>query len=209
VIEYQEGANIIYGFDKGWEDLISVGKGNSKGVEWLISKKAGRLTGHLGYTLSRTTRVFKDINNGKVFPFKYDRTHDGSIMVAYSLGKNSKVSALFNYNTGNAITLPVAKTEGMLPPNWHNISGEWVTREIKYRNLIVERNNARMPAYHRLDVSYTHSKQKKNDRIRTWNVSVYNLYNRLNPYFIFESEGKLKQYAFFPIIPSASYSLEF
>ncbi len=209
VIEYQEGANIIHGIDQGWEDKISVGKGHSRGVEWLVAKKAGKLTGHLAYTLSRTTRTFKDINNGKTFPFKYDRTHDASVLVTLSLGKRSKLSSMFNYNTGNAITLPVGKTESILPPNWGYIKDPSVVKEMKYRDLIVERNNVRMPAYHRLDVSYSHSKEKKNNRVRTWNISVYNAYNRLNPYFIYESGGHLKQYAFFPVIPSVSYSLEF
>jgi outer membrane cobalamin receptor len=209
VIEYQEGASILYGIDQGWEDKISVGKGHSHGVEWLVAKKAGKLTGHLAYTLSRSTRTFTDINNGKTFPFKYDRTHDASVLVTLSLSKRSKLSSMFNYNTGNAITLPVGKTESMQPPNWGYMNDPRVIGAMKYRDLIVERNNARMPAYHRLDVSYSHSKQKKNNRVRTWNVSVYNAYNRLNPYFIYESGGRLKQYAFFPVIPSVSYSLEF
>ena len=209
VIEYQEGANILYGIDQGWEDKISVGKGYSRGVEWLVAKKAGKFTGHLAYTLSRSTRTFTEINNGKAFPFRYDRTHDASVLVTLSLGKQGKLSSLFNYNTGNAITLPVGKTESMLPPNWEYINVPRIVGEMKYRDLIVERNNARMPAYHRLDVSYSHSKEKKNNRVRTWNVSVYNAYNRLNPYFIYESGGRLKQYAFFPVIPSVSYSLEF
>ncbi|MBD0258900.1 MAG: TonB-dependent receptor, partial [Cytophagales bacterium] len=93
VIEYQEGASIIYGIDQGWEDKISVGRGQSRGVEWLVAKKAGTLTGHLAYTLARTTRTFADINNGKRFPFKYDRTHDATVLVTLSLGKRSKLSS--------------------------------------------------------------------------------------------------------------------
>jgi len=209
VIEYQQGASILYGLDQGWEEKISVGQGTSKGLEWLIARKTGQLTGHVGYTLSRSTRRFEDLNNGKPFPFKYDRTHEITLLVALKLGTSGKISSLFTYNTGNAITLPVAHTEGILPPNWQYVGEDNLIQTMRYRDLIQQRNNARMPAYHRLDVSYSHSKQKKKDRVRTWNVSVYNLYNRLNPYFLYESEGRLKQYAFFPIIPSVSYSLEF
>ncbi len=209
VIEYEQGATLLYGINEGWEEKIELGKGSSRGVELLLTKTAGRLTGHLGYSLSKTERQFTGLNNGLPFPFKYDRRHDGSLLLSYSLKNKGKLSAYFTYNTGSALTLPVGKVAGELPPAWAYLNDEQVVERMRQRDLIIERNNARMPDYHRLDLSYSHSKEKKKGRIRTWNVSIYNAYNRLNPYFIFESEGKLKQYAFFPVIPSVGYSLAF
>jgi hypothetical protein len=77
------------------------------------------------------------------------------------------------------------------------------------RPLMDERNNFRMPVYYRLDVSYQSNKATKRENRCSWIFSLYNAYNRLNPYLLYESLGRLKQYTLFPIIPSVTYRLEF
>jgi outer membrane cobalamin receptor len=205
LIEFRDGANFIYGDQANWEDKVFTGEGASQGVEVLISKNKGRLTGWLAYTLSRTDRLFEELNNGRAFPFKYDRTHVADVVVLYDLNEQSSISATFSYRTGSTLTLPMATYQSDNLPYWPwngGISGTTQT-------LIEERNNYRMPSYHRLDISYEHTKQLKKNRARTWAVSVYNVYNQLNLFFIYEQAGEFRQFALFPIIPSVSYTYSF
>ncbi len=207
LIAYREGANYLFQNGENWENKIASGNGDAYGVELLIDKKRGKLTGWLGYTLSYANRWFAEIDNGRTFPFRYDRRHDVSLLLQYALPKNRMLSFTFVYATGNAITLPTARYQGVRPPSWEYT--DFDEDVFDDRVLLDERNNYRMPAYHRLDVSYQRKKETKRLNHRTWIFSLYNAYSRLNPYFLYESDGKLKQYSLFPIIPSVTYRLEF
>ena len=207
LIAYRDGANYLFRNGENWENKIVAGDGDAYGVELLIDKKRGKLTGWLGYTLSYANRWFAEIDNGRTFPFRYDRRHDVSLFLQYALPKERMLSFTFVYATGNAITLPTARYQGVPPPNWEYANFD---REVfDDRVLLGKRNNYRMPAYHRLDVSYQRRKETKRMNHRTWIFSLYNAYSRQNPYFLYESDGKLKQYSLFPIIPSVTYRLEF
>ncbi len=209
VIEYKEGANYLYGIDESWEEKVAIGKGTAKGIEFLAKKNSGKFNGWFAYTLANSTRQFEEINNGEKFPYKYDRTHDLSVVGIYDFNKKNQFSAAFTYNTGNALTLPVATIQHPVP-SFAQFGGASKIKEfLSSQPLYTSRNNFRMPAYHRLDLSYHHTKQTKKRRTRTWIISVYNTYNKLNPYFIYEKDGKIRQYAFFPIVPSVAYKLEF
>ncbi len=197
VIEYKEGASFFNSGTK-WEEKIEVGKGKSYGAELFLQKKKGRFTGMLGYTLSWTTRHFDNLNNGKEYPYRYDRRHDFKVAGVYSLTDDIELSAEWVYGTGNAITLPIGYYAG---PDGEDIQ------------VFGSRNGYRMPAYHRGDVSIKFMKQKKNWE-RAWVISVYNVYNRYNPFYIYSStnsEGKnvFKQMSLFPVIPSVSYQFKF
>ena len=207
LIAYREGANYLFQNGENWENKIVSGNGDAYGVELLIDKKRGKLTGWLGYTLSYANRWFAEIDNGRTFPFRYDRRHDVSLLLQYALPKNRMLSFTFVYATGNAITLPTAQYQGVHPPSWEYT--DFDEDVFDDRVLLGERNNYRMPAYHRLDVSYQRRKETKRLNHRTWVFSLYNAYSRLNPYFLYEADGKLKQYSLFPIIPSVTYRLEF
>ena len=207
VITYREGASYLYQNGETWENKVVAGDGESYGVELFINKKRGKLTGWLGYTLSYTNRWFDEIDNGRVFPFRYDRRHDVSLLLSYALPKDRLLSLTFVYATGNAITLPTARYEGVLPPSWQY--ADFDENAFDDRVLLGKRNDFRMPAYHRVDISYQRKKPTKRMNQRTWIFSLYNAYSRLNPYFLYESDGKLKQYSLFPIIPSVAYRLEF
>ena len=208
VIEYKEGANYLYGPQNGWEEKVTIGNGYARGIELMAKKNRGMFTGWVAYTLSGSERLFEELNNGKKFPYKYDRRHDVSMVGMFELDKKNRFSAAFTYNTGNALTLPLASVQQPTPPFGGYNTG-YLETILNAQPLYQERNNFRMPAYHRLDLSYHHTKQLKKNRTRSWIVSVYNAYNRLNPYMIYESEGQLRQYAFFPLIPSVAYKLEF
>jgi hypothetical protein len=185
------------------EENIAVGDGRSYGAEVFIRRNTGRLTGWAGYTVSRTERQFERINEGKIYPAKFDRRHDLSLAAIYHIGGFWNISAVFIYVSGNAFTLPVGR---------YIIQGNLV-------NEYGEVNNFRMPAYHRLDLSATRTRITRRGNVSSWNFSIYNAYNRANPFFLyFEVTGDLDEYrleiepkmvSLFPVIPSISWRFEF
>jgi hypothetical protein len=203
LIEYKEGSSYLY-LDKSWQDKVATGQGESYGAEFLLQKKYGKTTGWFGYTLSWAYRQFDELNNGRPFPYRYDRRHDISLAVMHRIKKNIELSSTWVYGTGNAITLPQAFYRSM--PNY---PGAAQNQPIYY---YAGRNDFRMAPYHRLDLSAGFHKKKKWGE-RTWTVGVYNAYNRKNPFFIDRISGpvggKFIQFSLFPIIPSVSYSFKF
>jgi len=192
IIEYKEGAS-FFNSSTGWEDKVEAGKGKSYGAEVFIQKKKGKFTGMLGYTLSWTNRTFANLNNGATFPYKYDRRNDFKVAGVYTISKRIEVSAEWVYGTGNAITLPIGYYQG--------INGQDIT-------VYGDRNAYRMPSYHRGDVSIRFSKEKPR-WTRAWILGAYNVYNRKNPFFIYQENGNFKQVSLFPVIPSISYQFKF
>ena len=197
VIEYAEGASYLNA-TSNWEDKIEIGKGTSYGVEFFVQKKTGKLTGMLGYTLSWANRKFDNLNYGQQFPYKYDRRHDLKAAIVHKPSDRMELSASWVFGTGQALTLP---TEVYLDNG----------REVEVYN---GRNNFRMPAFHHLDLSIKFIKKKKWGE-RAWVISVYNVYNRQNPFFVFrdydykKNAPVFKQVSLFPIVPSISYQFRF
>jgi outer membrane receptor for ferrienterochelin and colicin len=192
LIEYKEGSS-FFSNTTNWEDKIELGKGESYGAELFVQKKKGKFTGMFGYTLSWTNRTFANLNNGQTYPYKYDRRHDLKIAGVYSLTSKIELSAEWVYGTGNAITLPIGSYMGP--------DGEPV-------QVYGSRNSFRMPSYHRGDISARFTKEHKRWE-RAWVVAVYNVYNRRNPFFIYEDGGRFKQVSLFPIIPSITFQFKF
>lgn len=207
IIEYVDGANFLDP-NKDWQRKVESGKGWSYGGELFLQRKEGRFTGWIGYTLSWTNRQFTNINEGKVFPYKYDRRHDFEIVGTYNITDGIDISATWVYGTGNAISLPIAEYEG------YSNSPFGYFNNVEYYG---EKNSFRMAAYHRFDIGANFKKKKTWKKLeweRTWNVSVYNLYSRKNPYYIYfgynnEGQKVAKQVSLFPLIPSISYNFAF
>lgn len=206
LIEYKEGAGFISTTD--WEQNVETdGKGEAYGFEFLLRKNQGKTTGWVGYTLAWTNRQFSNLNEGKTYPYKYDRRHDLSIVVNHKFNDKIDVGATWVYGSGNTFTAPIA--------NYY--LGEGIGSVFYNTNEYTrysDRNALRMPAYHRLDLGVNFRKQKKWGE-RIWNVSVYNVYNRKNPYYLYipsTAQGQkktVKQVSLFPIIPSVSYVFSF
>ena len=213
LIEYKDGAT-FFGSYENWENLVYQGRGWSYGLELLVQREVGKLTGWIGYTWSRTMRQFdrknQELNGGNPFPAKYDRRHDLSIVLSYKLNDKIDFNATWVYSTGNAASLatqsyPVA---GEDPDDYE--------RNSRGVNVIEGRNNYRMPDYHRLDLGVNFHRTFRRAR-RTINVSVYNVYNRQNPYMLYRSSrdtyrnypSALVQLSLFPILPSVGYTLYF
>ncbi|MFT3981267.1 MAG: TonB-dependent receptor [Ferruginibacter sp.] len=202
-IEYREGytPNSI----EDTENDFVFGKGWSYGSELFVNKVKGRLTGWVGYTLSWTWRKFPDLNEGKKYPAKYDRRNDLTVVAMYQLSKRWKLSGTFVYGTGNAATLPQR----------FYIVGGVLTQE--YSRI----NQYRLPSYHRMDISAVlQGRHNEGRRLKTeWVFSIYNVYSRANPYFIyFDQTGnpydgtlkvQAKQVSIFPIIPAVTWNFKF
>jgi hypothetical protein len=217
LIEYREGAQPADNVTTNPDNLLVFGKGRSFGAEFFLRKSSGKATGWIGYTIARTERFFPQLQS-TWFPARYDRTHDLSIAFNYKISDKWTAGAVFVYATGNTMTLPVA---------WYVHDGRVI---FEYG----DRNGTRMPAYHRLDLSMTwyddpfkvKTNPETNEQIKTKkkfrqnvNFSVFNAYNRQNPYFIYVStEGDpnsgdlkiaLQQVALFPVLPSITWNFNF
>jgi hypothetical protein len=218
LIEYKDGATFLSA-GTGWEDKVSAGRGWAYGVELLAQKTVGKTTGWIGYTWSKTERLFdragQEINFGRPFPSKYDRRHDLSIVLAHKFSPRIDVAATWVYSTGNCATLGLQEYPSLAIPN--NNGEPMYDYTLTH---VSQRNNYRNPDYQRLDLSVNFHKKKKHG-IRTWSLGIYNAYNRMNPFVVYpDSEGyyvgdkyvhrqMLKQVTIFPIIPSISYSYSF
>ncbi|MFK7907085.1 MAG: TonB-dependent receptor [Chitinophagales bacterium] len=214
-IEFSE--NYVPALNTNIEDQFVFGSGRSYGLELFLKKRKGRFNGWIGYTLSRTTRKFPDINNGNPFPARYDRTHDLSLVGSYELSDRWQLSGTFVYGTGQALTIP---------NSFYVIEG-WV-----YSSFDSPRNSYRLKPYHRFDIAATRDlrspeKKKAKPNFESELVfAIYNIYSRQNPFFVYaapeineETGGtgiangsvdiKLKQVSIFPIIPSVTWNFKF
>lgn len=206
LIEYREGASFLGTTDSNWEDKVTSGKGWAYGAEVFVQKKTGRTTGWIGYTLAWSKRRFPDLNQGRIYPYKYDRRHDASLVVIHQLTPTLRLSGTFVYGTGNAITL--SRGTYMLSPEFGQFDDYG------------PRNSYRMRSYQRLDLDLSQTKKKKWGEIVN-SFSVYNAYSRRNPYFMYFQPGyqdpmtgqtrkpTYKQVSLFPILPSFSKSFRF
>lgn len=196
-VDFEDGAQIMFNPDV--EAEVVIGQGRAYGLEFLLRKKTGNLTGWISYTLSKSERQFDEISNGEWFSARQDRTHDFSIVATYQILPKLNFSSSWVFYTGDAVTFPAGK---------YYIDGVLVS-------LYTERNGDRMPDYHRLDFGLTWT-IKDNDRFHSdLNVSVYNVYNRKNAYSISfvknETTGQTEaeRLALFGAVPSISWNFRF
>lgn len=234
LIEYKDGAS-FFGSSTGWEDKVSMGRGWAYGAEFLAQKTIGKTTGWVGYTWAKSERLFdrvgQELNNGLPFPAKYDRRHDLSIVVMHKFSERFDLSGTWVYSTGNAGTLALHDYAGVDVPQTTSYGTNYpegdmnpITSFIQTTSLpyVSSRNNYRYEPYHRMDIGVNFHKQLKHGK-RTWNISVYNAYNQLNPFITtvdtsgswnpvtetYTEKKVLKQYSIFPVIPSVSYTYKF
>jgi hypothetical protein len=177
-------------------------------VELFVRKNQGRLTGWLAYTLSRTTQQFPALNNGRSFPFTYDRRHLVSAVASYQLHERWSLAGNFVFNTGNAFTLP----SGRIPVSEGGTLYDGVYYDFSGRN------NNRLRSYNRLDFSASYRKARHFFHWKyqsEWVFGAYNVYSRRNPYFVYLStdattkKPKAVQVSLLPIVPSVSYNFKF
>lgn len=204
VLDFKDGAQLI--LNPRLETDLLQGDGRAYGVEFQLSKLAGRLTGNVSYTFSRSFRTIssvfpeEQINDGKEYPSNFDQPHVVNLSWKYNLSRRIFFTGNFTYRTGRPITLPVTA---------FSIENFTVS-------AFSERNEFRIPDYHRLDLAMvvegSHKRKKFWDG--TWTFSFYNVYGRKNPYSIFFKEvipGILRPYQLAiigTVVPSISYSFK-
>lgn len=204
LLDYKTGADLF--LNENIETEVLQGEGEAYGIEFLIRKNKGRLNGHLGYTYSRSfIKLAGDyqeetVNNGEFFPTNFDKPHDFSAILNYKLTQRFSFSANFVYQTGRPVTYPIGKY------NFNN--SEYV--------LYSDRNQFRIPDYYRLDLSFNVEGNHKVEKFAHsfWNISVYNVLGRNNPYAVFfvTDNGEVKAYqsSIFSIpIPTITYNFRF
>lgn len=229
VLEYKDGTSFI-GSSEGWEQKVEAGLGRSYGVELMLMRQRGRTTGWVGYALSKSERRFpsRAINDGAWFPYKYDRRHKVNIVVAHKLSRRIDLSASWEFYTGGVISLGYERMDTMLPEvskyndireseaySYDSERSRW-SRSVGY---IRHRNNYRLPATHRLNVSMNYTRFHRRGTQSIWNISCFNAYNAMNPSFIIPSDlvseddvvrpNRITKFTILPIIPSISYTYKF
>ena len=205
----------------GWEDKVEMGQGTAKGLEFFVQKTQGKLTGWVAYTLAKSDRLFPDgsINLGRPFPYKYDRRHNFNINLSYKIGKVLELNAAWIFASGNVTTIPLQRTVVLAPDTIYNPDYNGMSRGVpRAADFVEERNNYRLPPSHRLNVG---ANFKAGDHW-TFNLSVYNVYNNMNPNIVFvdyvtkwNDDGTsytkpvMHKITILPIMPSTSITYQF
>ncbi len=166
-LDYRDHANLL--FNTLIEGELRFGKAWSYGVEFMLRKTTGKLTGWIGYTWSRAMIQTPGVNNGNKYPANYNRPNDICINISWDDKKHWIFSANWIYLTGGAMTSPV----GFYYNNGTSVP------------IYSEKNNDRLPDYHRLDLSATFVFNKPGNRYHhSLAVTFYNAYGRLNPFSV-------------------------
>ena len=202
VLEYKNGVSFLSG-SKDWGEMVEMGEAVSRGMELLLKKDSGLFRGWLSYTLSWTDRRFRDgsINGGRWYPSQYDRRHVLSLNLSYRFNKAWDISAGWSFASGSKMTLPQRR----------------ILTGYGFLQNYDQKNNVTLPPSHHLDLSLNWTRQFKHGR-RVWNLSVYNVYNAMNPNMVRVGywKGKdgtdhfgAKALTYLPILPSMSYTYMF
>lgn len=199
VIDFKDHAELIGNADL--EQELRFGKGYSYGLEVMVRKNQGHLSGWVSYTYSRSQRKADDINEGDWYRSPYDKPHNISIVANYELYKKWSVSANWVYATGAPVTYPTGRFQ----------------IENNYIPIYSGRNEYRYPAYHRLDLAATMQLSKPGKRLKhDLTFSLYNAYGRKNPWTIlFNQEADMpdvsyaEQVYLFTFIPSVTWNFTF
>ncbi len=208
VTDFADNADIFFNPDISTE--FRQGKSWAYGAELSAQKKQGKLTGFLSYTWSKVMRKVPGVNQGNAFFANYDRRNVMNIAATYDLNEKWSFGAIFNYSTGRPITLPSGRYE---------FGGSYNA------DVITERNGYRLPDFHRLDLSATLNPRKNQNKKwkGQWVFSVYNAYNRKNPFTLYtrtkqDDDGNIigdgtqkeaRLVYLFPILPSVTYNFKF
>lgn len=219
IVSYKNARN-AFGFSTtSWEKDVCKGKGKSYGLESSISLRTDKVQTSLSYTLSKTDRTYAEMNKGKSFPFKFDRRHilnfEGAYTFAKTKGKRIRyehtAGCVVSYSSGNHVTLPIGTYKGIEPPYWERVNSGRICPDEYYlhiydRQKMSDVNAITMKDYFRTDVSY--SMKRIGKRVTNeLTLSVYNVFNRHNPYTIFHEDDKWKQLSILPIMPSIRWCI--
>ncbi|MEQ8926563.1 MAG: TonB-dependent receptor [Fulvivirga sp.] len=204
VTDFADNAQLFFNRDLVTE--YRQGTSQAYGLELMVQKKKGDLTGFVSYTLSKAERDVPGVNNNATFLANYDRRHALNLVATYDLNEQWQFGSNFTYSTGRPITVPAGRYE-------------YDGYQVDY---ITERNGYQLPAFHRLDFSATYVPKKNKGRKwqSSWVFSIYNIYSRQNTFTIYtrlkeldngdySTEKEAVELSLFPILPSVTYNIRF
>ncbi|MBT8232934.1 MAG: TonB-dependent receptor [Bacteroidia bacterium] len=209
LIEYRNPSDILYSFiiddelfqvevdNSNWEERVTLGKGRAYGVEFFARFNSTKFDGSLAYTISKSQRIFENIDKGEAFPYKFDRPHDIATNFKYKFDSYKSLSVNWVYGTGNAYSLSDKVQEGV---------GEEPVL------VPTSRNNSRLESFHHLDLFYSVKRILENETEFTIDVGVYNIYDRRNPFYEYLEDAvpgsapELVKISIYPILPQVNLS---
>jgi outer membrane cobalamin receptor len=210
IYEFKENPDLTIG--EPLEDQFTKGEGEAYGVEMFFNKRAGQLTGWVGYTLSWTRRVFSELNNGRLFYPRYDRRHDISIVLSYELTKQISFGATWSYATGQGFTLP---------NGWFQFNDVALSDDSNILLNFTGRNEFKSDDYHKLDLNFRY-KFSDSDNSSEFYINLHNVYNRANTFAQYVElnqatgtddnellNAEMKKLTLFPFIPTAGIKIKF
>lgn len=200
-VELRDGADLL--FNEAIESQVASGQGRAYGLELFVRKQTGKTTGWLGYTLSKSERQADNVNRGEWYAFRFDRRNYLTFVISHELTPRISVSGNFVYATGEAFTIASQR---------YSLFGA-ETPAIYYAS----RNSARLPDYHRADVSMTIKRKMKPGKVyknhSEWVFAVYNVYGRKNAYTLdYSMENNVPiiyKYYLFTFVPAITYNFKF
>jgi hypothetical protein len=203
LVGYEEGTNLFFNTD--FASSLIQGNGKAYGFEFLLRKQSGKLTGWINYTLSWSWRQYASINNGEWFHARYDRRHNGAVVLQYAFAKRWAASMVFEYISGARFT-PVVGQYAITAPSMTGVDLVPVYAPI---------NSVKLSDAHRLDIGIKFKSRPGNSF--QWQIfaGVYNAYNRANPVGMLvaldEATGQLKyqQPGLFGLLPFVNYGIRF
>lgn len=190
ITKYLPSADEDLGVLQYHKDLHTEGTSRTFGLELLMQKTSGPFHGSLSYTYAHSRASYPSLNDGKSFDADFDFRHNINLLLIHRFGKGYKLSAQWAYKTGRPFTIPTSQSAG------DDFSSQFPVFD--------EINNIRLPAFHRLDLSLDREWLSKKGKKNWFGIGVYNVYNRVNPFFAradSENAGKLKIHGMFPVIP--------
>jgi hypothetical protein len=199
IIDFVDNANLFV--NQYVDSQVRSGIGKSYGVETLLEKRYGTLTGWITYTLSKTSHTIPGINGNAAYPTRYDRRHSFSVVAVYQATKKMSLSLDFQYNSGAAISIPTGIYEYMGT----------------VFNYYSNRNGYRLPAFHRMDIQATF-KKKKSRWERHFVIGIFNVYDKRNIFSVQVSPdtfsqpftlSQLSAISLYGVMPFVNYAFKF
>ncbi|NBP70761.1 MAG: hypothetical protein EBU52_18730, partial [Cytophagia bacterium] len=202
LIGYREGTNLF--LNTSFEDQLIQGSGQAYGFEVLIKKEKGKFTGWISYTLSKSLRQYDEINQGNWFLARYDRRHNGALVLNYELGKHFSLSGVFEFISGSRFTPIIGQY--IVPST--TLGG------VQLIPVYASINSVKLADTHRLDLGLKYQSLATKKFRSEWFVGVYNTYNRATPLGINivpnpDGSFRYEQPGLFGLLPFISYGFKF
>lgn len=202
LIGYKEGASLL--LNTNFENQLVQGKGLAYGLELLIKKETGKLTGWISYTLAKSERQFDEVNEGQWFLARYDRRHNLAVVLSYQLSNRWSVSSVFEFISGSRFTPIVGQYVVPAP----SLGG------LDLIPIFAPINSVKLADTHRLDIGVKYRTRLDRKLQGEWFVGIYNVYNRASPVGIVirpngDGSFRYEQPGLFGLLPFVSYGFKF